>query len=133
MNFQSEVALGPADLSDQFQQKLGEELKRHTLLKQVDIQGDLQLEGTIKKFKYLPIAPRRISNQEEKARLERLTIEVQMSYINPYDKESAFSKETFSEHADMPADAERASKQPALINEIFTKIISKILARIDNW
>ncbi|MEL6358749.1 MAG: hypothetical protein AAFQ01_02305, partial [Bacteroidota bacterium] len=87
LRFQSEVAaLDP----DQFQQKLGEKLLQSTQLKQVEAQGDLQLEGTIKTFKYLSIAPSNIGGKEE-ASMERLTIKVQMNYINPYNKEAAFS------------------------------------------
>lgn len=132
LRFQSEVALGPADLLDQFQQKLGEELTRRTPLKQVETQGDLQLEGAIKTFKYRSIAPSKIDGKEEASR-ERLTITVQMNYINPYNKEAAFSKKTFSQYDDMNADANRDNEEPGLIAAIFTKLIRDIIASMDNW
>lgn len=132
MSYQSEVALGPPDLLDKFQEKLGEEITRRTPLKQVDSQGDLRLEGVIKKFKYRSIAPSKVNGKEE-ASLERLTIEVKVNYINPYDKETAFSKKTFSQYADMSAEANREGEQPQLISNIFTKLIQDILASMDNW
>ena len=132
VSLQSEVALGPADLSDQFQQKLGEELIRRTPLKQVEEKGDLRLEGSIKKFKYRSIAPSKVNGKEE-ASMERLTIEVKMNYINPYNKDAAFSKKTFSQYADMSADENRDTKEPGLIEDIFTKLIGDILAKMASW
>lgn len=132
LSYQSEVSLGPADLVDKFQEQLAEELTQRTSLTQVDSQSDLQLTGIIKKFKYKAIAPSKISGEKE-ANLERLTIEVQMNYVNPYDKEAAFSKTTFSQYADMNADGNREAEQPGLIKNIFDKLIKDILARMDNW
>ena len=132
LSFQSEVALGPADLSDQFQRQSGEELTQRTPLKQVETQGDLQLEGVIKQFKYHSIAPSKIDGKEE-ASMERLTITVQINYINPYNKDAAFSKKIFSQYADMYAEANRDDEEPKLINNIFAKLIKDILATMASW
>ncbi len=132
LSFQSEVALGPSDLLENFQQKLGEELTRRTPLKQVDSQGDLQLEGTIKKFKYSAMAPSRVNGKEEASK-ERLTITIKMNYINSYNKDVGFSKKTFSQHADMFTDANREDEEPRLISHIFTGLIGDIIASMDNW
>jgi len=130
VNFQSEVAaLDPG----QFQQKLGEKLlQKSTQLKQVEAQGDLQLEGAIKTFKYRSIAPSSIGGKEE-ASMERLTIEVRMNYIDPYNKEAAFSKKTFSQYADMRAEASKDEKEPELIENIFSKLIKDILDKMASW
>ncbi|MEM9417046.1 MAG: LPS assembly lipoprotein LptE [Bacteroidota bacterium] len=133
LQFQSDVASGPPDLLDKFQQRLGEELGRRTRLKQVASQGDLRMEGVIKGFKYTSVAPRRVDEQEQ-ASLERLTITVQMNYINPYNKEAAFSKRTFYHSADKPADDSREAKEPQLIEDIFAKLVKDIFnATVASW
>ena len=133
LRYQSNVALGPPDLLEKFQQQLGDELAQRTPLKQVTSQGDLQLEGTIKQFSYTPIAPSKGSGAEQ-ANLDRLTIKIQMNYINPYDEEAAFSKKIFSQYADMPAEASRDQQEPLLIDEIFTKLIKDIFnATVASW
>lgn len=132
LSYQSTAALGPPDLVENFQQKLGEELTRRTPLKQVESQGDLQLEGTIKRFKYRAMAPSKVNGKEE-ASMERLTITVQVNYINQHNTDASFSKKTFSQYEDMHADANRDDEQPGLINIIFTKLIGDIMAEMDNW
>ena len=133
LQYQSNVALGPPDLLAKFQQQLGDELAQRTPLKQVASQGDLQLEGVIKQFRYAPTAPSK-SSAGDQANIDRLTIEVQMNYINPYNEEAAFSKKTFSQYADMPAEASRDQEEPQLINQIFTKLAKDIFnATVASW
>lgn len=133
LRYQSNVALGPPDLLAKFQQQLGDELAQRTPLKQVESQGDLQLEGVIKQFSYTAIAPSKGSGKDQ-ANLDRLTIKVQMNYINPYNKEASLSKKTFSQYADMPAEASRDQQEPRLIDEIFTKLVKDIFnATVASW
>ena len=133
LRYQSNVALGPPDLLEKFQQQLGDELAQRTPLKQVASQGDLQLEGVIKQFSYTSIAPSKGSRTEQ-ANLDRLTIKIQMNYLNPYNAEAAFSKKIFSQYADMPAEASRDQQEPLLIDEIFTKLVKDIFnATVANW
>lgn len=133
LQYQSNVAQGPPDLLAKFQQQLGDELVQRTPLKQVESQGDLQLEGVIKQFKYQSIAPSK-GSEGDQANIDRLTIEVQMNYINPYNKEAAFSKKAFSHYADMLADASRDQEEPRLIDEIFTKLVKDIFnATVASW
>ncbi len=129
LRFQSSIALGPPDLVEKFTQTLGEELVQRSPLKQVETKGDLQLEGIIKQFKYVSMAPSKGGSKEEEneqASIDRLTIEVQVNYINPHDKEASFSKKTFSQYADMSADASRDSEELALITSIFSKLAKDI-------
>jgi hypothetical protein len=126
--FQSEVALGPADLAAKFQQRLGEELLQLTSLKQVDSKGDLQLDGVIKKFDYMPVALKRSGKEgtRDRASMNRLTIEVELNYINPYDATSAFSKKIFSHYDDMDTSTSSQSEEPRLVEAIFTKLVEDI-------
>ena len=128
LRFQSDVALGPSNLVEKFQQRLGDELVQRTSLRQVYTKGDLQLEGVIKKFTYASIAPTKSSQegQGDQASIERLTIEVELTYINPYNEASAFSKKTFSQFADMAAKTSRSNEERRLIDSIFTKLVEDI-------
>ena len=133
LDYQSNVALGPPELLDDFQKQLSEELLQRTSLKQVATQGDLRLEGVIKQFKYAPLAPSKVDGKDQASK-ERLTIEIQMNYHNPHDKESSFSKRNFSQYADMPADGEKDTEEPGLIKQIFTKLIKDIFnATVAIW
>lgn len=128
LSLQSGVSLGPPELATRLQQRLGDELLRCTSLKQVETQGDLRLEGSIKGFSYASIAPVQ-SVQGDKvaqASIERLTIEVELTYINPYDEDSSFSKKTFLQYADMAANMSRSSEEHRLIDDIFTKLVESI-------
>ncbi len=128
LNFQSAVALGPPDLATRLQQRLCDELAQRTSLKQVYEQGDLQLEGSITRFVYTPTALTKgmQENEQDQASIERLTIEVALTYINRYDEDAAFSKKTFAQFADMPATADRNSEESRLIDAIFTELIDDI-------
>jgi len=125
LQVQSNVSLGPPDLAEKFQQQLEDELVHRTPLKFTDTQGDLQLDGVLKQFKYMPIAPTK-KDTEDQVSIDRLTIAVQMNYINPYNKDASFSKKVFSQYADMPADASRSSEEARLIDEVFRKLIKDI-------
>lgn len=125
LKLQSNVALGPPDLVENFQQRLSDELVQRTPLKRVYTKGDLQLEGVIKQFSYMPMAPTK-KDEGDQVAIDRLTIEVQMNYINPYNEEASFSKKTFSQYADMSANTSRSDEEPRLIEEIFTKLVKDI-------
>lgn len=136
LQFQFGVALGPPDLAEKFQQQLGDALLQRTSLKQVDTKGDLQLDGEIKQFKYEAMAPTQ-SNQDgagDQAAISRLTIEVQMNYMNRYNKDTSFSKKTFSQYADMAANASIEHEESRLIDDVFTKLIEDISNEtVANW
>jgi len=124
LSLRSDVALGPPDLAKRLQQQLGDGLVQRTPLKQVETQGDLQLSGSIKGFSYASIMP--VQSGQGKDSVERLTIEVQLDYINPYDKDASFSKKTFSQHADMAVNTSRSGEENRLIDDIFTKLVEDI-------
>jgi len=131
--FQSTVALGPPDLVEKFQQQLGDELVQCTPLKRVSSEGDLQLEGVIRHYEYVSMAPTKKDEKDEVA-IDRLTIEVQMNYINPYNKEVTFSKKIFSQYADASAHTSRTDEEPQLIDEIITKLVKDIFnATVAAW
>jgi hypothetical protein len=125
LKVQSNVALGPPDLAEKFQQRLGDELVQRTPLKRIYTKGDLQLEGVIKQFRYVSIAPTK-KDEGGQTFIDQLTIEVQMNYINPYNEEASFSKKIFSQYANVPPNASRGDEELRLIEEIFTKLVKDI-------
>jgi len=132
---QSEVASGPPDLTDQFTEQLGKELMARTPLKQVEERADVQLEIVIKQWRYTPVAPSAGSgDNQDKANITRLTIAVQVNYVNPKDESASFSKRNFSQYADMQADASTDQEEPRLIEDIFTKLVKDIFnASVASW
>ena len=135
VNIQSKIALGSLDLAEILQQRLSDELVQRTSLKQVTSQGDLQFEGTIQKFEYTPIV---VAKEEDTVggmvTIDQLQIEVQMTYLNPYQQDTSVDKKKFSQHANMDADSSRSEKEPSLIDEIITKLIKNIFhATVANW
>lgn len=132
-NFQTKVALGPADLGQQFTEKLGSELLQKTSLKQVDTDGDLQFGGTITGFKYAPIVPSS-SDQGVKASRTKLTITMQISYSNVHDKEFEFNNKNFEQSADMDATASTDAEEPILVEEVLTKLVKDVFnASVASW
>ena len=132
--FYSDVAKGPPTLAQDFSHQLGEQLLQKAPLNQVDKDGDIQFEGTIKGFSYTPVAPTTGQGGFDNAAVTRLTITVEVDYINLHDKEFQFTKKRFSQYADMPADASIDAKIPELVEEIFKKLIEDILnASVTNW
>ena len=128
LRVQSDISLGPPDLAMRLQQQLGDALVQRTTLKQVNTQEGLQLEGSIKGFAYTSIAPTQSGRGGKgyQAAMERLTIEVQLSYTNPYDQDTSFSKKMFVQYADMAASANRGSEERRLIDDIFEKLVEDI-------
>lgn len=132
--FQSNVALGPPDLAEKFTERLGKELLQRTQLSQVTTKGDIQFEGVITQFEYKPVAPTASSGGNDQANKTRLTITVQVSYINPKDQEFTFSKKRFSQFDDMPASSSTDVEEPRLVEEIFTKLVKDIFnASVASW
>lgn len=132
-DFQNQSALGPADLAQQVTEKLCGELLQNTPLKQVDSNGDIQFEGMITDFKYMPIAPSSAAQGDVASRTQ-LTITLEVTYTNNQDQEFAFSKKKFSQSADMDASASIIAEEPSLVEEVLTKLVKDILnASIANW
>lgn len=131
--FQSRVALGPANLSEQLTEKLRMELSQKTKLKEVFSNGDIQFEGIITDFKYTPITPRSDDRRATTSR-EQLSITIQVSYSNVYDKDFEFSKKQFTQTADKDASTSRDTEEPGLVEDILKKLIKDIFnASIANW
>lgn len=134
-DFESNVAQGPADLADQFTEALTRELLQRTVLSHAEKEGDLQFEGTITKFEYSPATSTSSSVegiQDEASKL-RLTITLEVNYLNPHNKEFSFEKKIFTQYEDAPADS-AMEEENELVKKIFTKLVKDIFnASVANW
>ncbi len=138
-DFQSDVALGPPDLAERFTEEFSKRLLQRTALSQVDNKGDIQFEGKIKEFAYKPIAPTAGQGTgkdriDDKASRTRLTIVIEVTYVNPNDTEATFSKRKFSQYEDADASRSTDEAEPELVEKIIAKMIEDIFrATVTSW
>jgi hypothetical protein len=131
--FQSRATLGPADLAEQLTEKLSNELLQKTPLKQLDANGDIEFEGSITELKYSPMTPS-ISPEGDVASRTKLTLTVEVTYINKYDQEFEFSKKNFTQSADMDATANIITEEPRMVEEVLAKLVKDIFnASVASW
>jgi len=136
--FFDEVGAGPPTLGQNFTEDLKDYLQQNTSLTIVEYDGDLQFEGSIVGYNFAPLAPRASGNQSvanaDIAGLERLTITVNVSYINTYDESKNFDRR-FSFFRDYdPQRSPLSQNEAQYIDEITENIIIDIFnATIADW
>jgi len=131
--FQSRIALGPANLSETVTQALRNEIMQKTTLKETVDNGDIQLDGIITDFKYTPINKRSNDLDASSSRIQ-LTITVQMNYSNKFDQDFEFTKKQFTQHTDIDAKLNIDAEENNMVDEILQKLVKDIFnASIANW
>ncbi|MGF1532922.1 MAG: LptE family protein [Bernardetiaceae bacterium] len=129
--FFDDVGAGPADLNVNITERLRDYFQRNTRLALVRQDGDLQFEGSITGYEVAPAASTAGENQQ--AALQRLTITVQVQYVNTFDEKNNFDK-SFSFFSDFDAAQNLTDVEEALIEEIFEQIVLDIFnASVANW
>jgi len=127
---------GPVNLAVIFTDKLRDYYQQNTSLSQVTEDGELQIEGAVTGYRLTPVAPSAAANDQinDQASLTRLTITIQVDYINLEDEEQNFEKKTFSFYADFDNDQGLTAVEEQLINEIYDQIILDIFnGTVANW
>ncbi len=127
---------GPANLAVIFTDKLRDYYQQNTSLSQVMDEGELQVEGAVTGYRLTPVAPSAATSDQvnDQANLTRLTITVQVDYIDLEDEEQSFEKKTFSFYADFDNDQGLTAVEDQLINEIYDQIILDIFnTTVANW
>jgi len=115
-------------LSQSFSEALKDKFTTEAGLNLVNSGGDLEFSGTITGYRLSPVAI-----QQNEAAMMRLTITVQVKFINNTDPSQNFS-ESFSEFTDYQADQEFSSVEPDLNRVIIDKLLEKIfLKSAANW
>jgi hypothetical protein len=134
--FYNNTDLGPANLSQNFTNKLKDYFQQNSSLKIVPENGELQLEGTITQYGVSPIAPvaNNSASQPTQAALTRLTISVKANYVDNINPKNSFKDKTFSFYADFPNEQNLLTVQESLEKKIFDQIFLDIFnATIANW
>ena len=134
--FYNNTDLGPANLGQNFTNKLKDYYQRNSSLKVVEENGELLIEGTLVQYAVAPLAPVAGTSaaQTSQAALTRLTIGVKANYVDTKNPKNSFKDKTFSFYADFPNDQNLIAIQESLETKIFDQIFIDIFnATLANW
>ena len=135
-NFFNDTGEGPADLSQRFTEELKDYFQQNTNLTLVDLDGDLQIEGSVTSYNTRPVAPTaaRSDQVSDVAGLTRLTIQVSVNYVNTENEELNFNR-GFSFYEDYDSRSSTLSaEEDRLIEIIFDQIVFDIFnATVADW
>lgn len=135
-NFYNDAGGGPPNMSQILSEKVKDYFQQNTNLSLTDENGDLQLEGSITRYEFTPVAPQASGNDQvaDVAGLMRLTITVNASYVNNYSEEFDFNNRSFSFFSDFSAEKDPSSVEDQLVDEILDQIVFDIFtATVANW
>jgi len=136
-NFYNEAGNGPPTMSQEFTEELRDYFQNNTSLEVVPEGGDLLIEGVIRGYRLMPVAPTSSGSDDtpDLAALQRLTISISASYINKTDDEFDFDNRTFSFYEDFDPQANPfPTIEQDLIDIIFEQIVLDIFsATVANW
>jgi Lipopolysaccharide-assembly len=134
--FYNNTDLGPANLGQNFTNKLKDYYQQNSSLKVVPENGELLIEGTIVQYSVAPIAPvaGTSASQPSQAALTRLTIGIKANYVDTKEPKNSFKDKTFSFYADFPNEQNLIDVQEDLEKKIFNQIFLDLFnATIANW
>ena len=127
--FPNQAQLVNPTLSSEFTETLRNAMMNQTTLDMVDSNGDIAFEGEIVDYKTTPVA----ITATQTAALNRLTITVNVRYINTIDESKNFETR-FSHYEDYPSEQDLNSVQetltPVIIEALVEDIFNKALV---NW
>lgn len=127
--FANNTTLGAPSLSQRFTEKLRDVVSQQTRLALVKQNGDLQFEGYIADYNVSPVAVQ----STDMASLNRLTITVQVKYINKFDVAKSF-EQAFTRFADFKSNESITAKEQELVAEIYRQLNEDIFNKaFNNW
>ena len=135
-NFFNDSGGGPANMEQLFTESIKEYYQRNTQLELIRTNGDLQFSGAISRYTLTPQAAVASGNPNlpDRAGQMRLTIAVDVEYINTTNEEESL-KRTFSFFQDYdPRTTTLLDVESQLVEDIFEVIIQDIFtATVANW
>lgn len=127
--FTNNASLAPPSLPQVFTEKLRDMISQQTSLALVKQNGDLHFEGYIADYNVAPVA----IQASDKAGSNRLTIAVNVKYVNKFDETKNF-EQVFSRFADYSSSESLSSKEAELIQEINRQLTEDIFNKaFNNW
>jgi hypothetical protein len=139
--FFNNTDLAPANLAQDFTNKVKDYFQQNSSLSVIQENGELQLEGTITDYRLSPIAPvgsapgSTPATATNIAALTRLTIAVKVTYVDSTEPKNSFKDKTFSFYSDFDnALVFSTSLQEDLQKKIFDQILIDIFnGTVANW
>lgn len=127
--FANNSSLGAPSLSQRFTERLRDMVSQQTNLALMRSNGDLQFEGYIQDYQVTPLA----ITGNDAAAMNRLTIKVNVKYVNTFDKTKNF-EEPFSAFVDYKSTDNFAAREAELVQEVFRQLTENIFNRaFNNW
>ena len=117
-------------LSNDITQALQEKFIKLTKLELVDIDGDLEIVGSVTGYDVKATA----ITANESAAMNRLTVNVKINFINRKYPEEDFENKSFSAYADFDANQSLDAVEASLCEEIIEKLCEDMFnATVANW
>lgn len=128
--FRSTAPLLPPEYTQTFSEDLKELFLRQTNLDLVVKEGDLQITGNIVQYLSRPSA----TTGDETTSQNRLTVTVQIKFVNMLDPTQSFPNKTFSRFEDYPSSENLTDVQDQLFQSITQQLGQDIIqAAIGTW
>ncbi|MEX2569569.1 MAG: LptE family protein [Cyclobacteriaceae bacterium] len=135
-NFFNDSGGGPSNMGQLFTEDLKDYFQRNTQLELIQNSGDLQFSGAITRYVISPQATvsNPNSNQPDRAGQMRITIGVEVDFVNLADEEQN-TKSTFSFFQDYdPRTTTLLQVESELVEVIFENIIQDVFtSTVANW
>ena len=117
-------------LSNMMTEAIQEKFRKLTKLEQVDMDGDLEIRGTVTGYDVKATAV----SASEQATQNRLTVSVKVSFMNRKYPEDDFDDKGFSAYADFDATQSLDAVESGLCEEIVEQLCEDIFnATVANW
>ena len=134
--FQNRVSNAPADIAQRFSDEFRILVNDGTRLNYDEGAPDVEFSGAVQSFRVQSVAPERNSTDGQVqfgSTLNRLTIAVQVVYVNNEDDEDNW-EQSFSAFEDFENDEVLEDVQDELIDNIFEQILQAIYTKaFTNW
>jgi hypothetical protein len=128
-NFYNNAGNGPANLSQTLTEELRDYYQSNSPLRITQPEGDLVISGTIMGYDVTPVAP----SAESQASLNRLTIRVQVKFVNNFDETKNFESQ-FSAYEDFAQNQTLSQVEGQLIDVIFERVVYDIFNKtVADW
>lgn len=128
--FPNNAPLVEPTLSQKLTDGLRDKFSSETNLEQVNDGGDLLMEGAITGYRTTPVA----IQGDDQAALNRLTITVEVTFINTFDENMSFENTKFERYLDYSSSQSLFEVQETLVAEINEMLIVDIFNKaVINW
>lgn len=136
-NFYNDAGGGPPDLSQRFTNSLQDYFQRNTSLTLVPENGDIVIEGVMVNYQVVPLGSTQevVNGREVDVSADtKLTITVQVSYINITDDQFNFDRKSFTQFEPFANEQNLTAIEDQLIDDINEKLIIDIFnSTVANW